>query len=201
MPFNIGDRVKYLNEEGGGKITRLLENSIAEIEDDNGFNFLVPYSDIVTENKSVINQDTIKDKLKGFNTGSRNLNSEKHSPRSDYQGLMKGYLLDSKKYWTSKKNNFVEVDLHIEELIKNPKSLSDRQKLNHQLEHARHCIDAAIDQRILHIVFIHGVGAGVLRHELRKWLETLSYISFENADHTRYGIGATQVRIHGMYAE
>ena len=200
MPFKIGDRVKYLNEEGGGKILRLLDNEMVVIEDDNGFEFTVPFSDIVAENKSSINQKSIKDKLKGFNTGSISAGTNKNDVKSDYNGVVREYLLESKKYWTSKKNNFIEVDLHIEAFTKNPRSLTDGQKLHHQLEHANKCLNAAMDQRILHIVFIHGVGAGVLRNELRKWLQTLSYISFENADYTRYGIGATQVRVHGAFS-
>jgi hypothetical protein len=116
----------------------------------------------------------------------------------DYHNLIRDSLLISKNYWTNKNRDFVEIDLHIDELLDKPGTLSDGEKLNFQLNHARECLDAAMDLKIAHIVFIHGVGAGVLRHELRSWLKVLAYVSFENADYKRYGIGATQVRIHGI---
>ena len=197
MAFQIGDVVKYLNEKGGGKVIRLLTDGRIEIEDDLGFNFIVSKGDIVAEHHSSIDSKQIAEKLDKFKTNLKP--DSRHESRSglDYHTLIRDYLQESRKYWTSKNRDFVEVDLHIEELAKKPGKLSDGEKLHFQLNHARECLDTAMDLKIPHMVFIHGVGAGILRHELRNWLKTLTYVSFENADYKRYGIGATQVRIHG----
>ena len=198
MAFQVGDVVKYLNEKGGGKVIRLLDNGKVEIEDDHGFNFVVSKGEIVTERHSGIDEKQISDRLKAFDSVQQN--HERHTSIGglDYHKLIRDRLQMSKQFWTNKNRDFVEIDLHIEELVEKSGVLSDGEKLNHQLNHARECLEASMELRIAHIVFIHGVGAGVLRHELRSWLKALTYVSFENADYKRYGIGATQVRIHGI---
>jgi dsDNA-specific endonuclease/ATPase MutS2 len=45
------------------------------------------------------------------------------------------------------------------------------------------------------MVFIHGVGEGVLRQELETLLGRYSNVQFYDADYKSYGIGATEVRI------
>ena len=197
MPFKVGDHVKYLNEEGGGVIVGLISNDIAKVEDEHGFIFELAFSDIVAENKSVLNTKAIHEKMSEFNLDGSNPGMDEGE--RDYKLLLREYLLVSRNNWTSKRKDFVEIDLHIEEFIKKPQALEHGQKLQLQLDHARNCLDAAHEMRIVHLVFIHGVGAGVLKNELRKWLETLDFISFENADYAEYGVGATQVRVHGSY--
>jgi dsDNA-specific endonuclease/ATPase MutS2 len=45
------------------------------------------------------------------------------------------------------------------------------------------------------IVFIHGVGEGVLREELYAVLRRYDNITFYDADYKLYGIGATEIKI------
>ena len=66
--------------------------------------------------------------------------------------------------------------------------------LNIQLDTARHKITFAISKKIQRIVFIHGVGEGVLRYELHRLLkEYEGQLKFYDADYQKYGIGATEV--------
>lgn len=198
MALQIGDVVKYLNEKGGGTVIQILDDGRVEIEDEHGFNFIVSGGELVTERHSGIDPKQISERLKSIKSNVKGEVRKRNDVGIDYHSLIRDRLMVSKNYWTNKNRDFVEIDLHIDELIERPGALSDGEKLNYQLNYARECMDAAVDLKIAHIVYIHGVGAGVLRHELRSWLKTLSFVSFENADYRRYGIGATQVRIHGI---
>ncbi|MEQ9064727.1 MAG: Smr/MutS family protein [Vicingaceae bacterium] len=199
MGFKKGDIIKYLNQKGGGIVIEVLEGDFYCIEDETGFIFQVSGNEIVAPANTAVNVDSVKAKLADIGSSFDDQHDRSHSTGHDYHALMRNYLQSSRAYWTNRKKDFVEVDLHIEELTERPKSLSDGEKLNHQLNHAKECLHSAVDMKISTIVFIHGVGAGVLRHELRAWLKSLGYVSFENADHRRYGIGATEVRVHGHF--
>ena len=193
MSFKAGDRIKFLNEIGQGVILKLEKNNMAVIMSDDGFEYVLNVSEIVGEGKSVTDQKLITSKLSEFNTNDPKKgivfkNSNDKPKISDFIAL-------SRKKWTSRNKDFVEIDLHIEELIEKPAFLSDGEKLNYQLNFARTCLNEAYEGRIKRIVFIHGVGSGILRHELRKWLSNIQDVEFFNADYKMYGIGATEVRI------
>src|SRR5690606_22521849 len=94
----------------------------------------------------------------------------------------------------SKKDEFVlEVDLHIEKLVKSFKHLSNFDILNIQMDTARGQLEFAIKNRIPKMVFIHGMGEGVLKSELEFLLGRYSEISFQDANYRKYGLGATEV--------
>jgi len=194
MPFKVGDKVKYLNEEGGGLVLRIIDEENLEIQDEHGFDYIVKKSEVVSEGKNTVNEKAIKDRLKSFNvSGSEGRKSEVPNPK--YSNLITDYLMSSKHYWTSKDKDFIEIDLHIEEIVEKPGNINDGQKLHFQLDHACYCLEEILNMNIRRVIFIHGVGSGILRDELRKWLNTLSYIEIINANYHRYGIGATEVRI------
>ena len=96
----------------------------------------------------------------------------------------------------SKKNEFVlEVDLHIEKLVKSKKGMSNYDILTIQTETAKRQLDFAIDKRFPKVVFIHGVGEGVLKAELDFLLSRYNNLVFGDADYQKYGLGATEVYI------
>ena len=83
----------------------------------------------------------------------------------------------------------MEVDLHIEQLV-------DSTRNTLQLETARRQLEFAIAQRIQRVVFIHGVGEGVLRTELEFLLGRYPNVAFYDAEYAKYGVGATEVYIY-----
>ena len=89
----------------------------------------------------------------------------------------------------------MEVDLHINQLVKSSKSMSNHEMLNLQLDTARHKLEFAIRKRIQKVVFIHGVGEGVLKMELEYLLGRYSNVKYYDADYQKYGLGATEVYI------
>ena len=96
----------------------------------------------------------------------------------------------------SRKDDFVlEVDLHIEKLVPNKRGMSNYDILTLQADTAKRQLEFAIKNRMPKIVFIHGVGEGVLKAELDFLLGRYDNVSFRDADYQKYGLGATEVYI------
>lgn len=93
-------------------------------------------------------------------------------------------------------NKEAEVDLHLEKIVDDVSKVENFRKLQVQLEYMKKCLDSAIESSYRKIVFIHGVGVGVLKIELHKILSTYENIEFRDAPIAQYGIGATEVLIH-----
>ena len=93
-------------------------------------------------------------------------------------------------------DEIIEVDLHIHELLDNPAGLSNKEILDIQLEKVKNEMQSAIQSRAKRIVFIHGVGQGVLKQEVAKLLKSKfpKYI-FQDASFKEYGYGATMVML------
>jgi len=90
--------------------------------------------------------------------------------------------------------DLVEIDLHIHELLEDTRGLSNHEMLEVQLGRFRNELDTAIVNGTRRIVFIHGVGNGTLKQELRKELSTTyKKYYFQDASFKEYGYGATMV--------
>lgn len=89
----------------------------------------------------------------------------------------------------------MEVDLHIHQLVPKSKGLSNHEILNIQMDTAKRQLDFAISKKIQRIVFIHGIGEGVLRSELEYLFRQHGNLQFNDADFQKYGRGATEVYI------
>ncbi len=91
-------------------------------------------------------------------------------------------------------SDLVEIDLHIHELLEDTRGLSKHEMLEVQLGRFRNELDAAIQNGSKRIVFIHGIGNGTLKQELRKELSTkYKKYDFQDASFKEYGFGATMV--------
>ena len=72
--------------------------------------------------------------------------------------------------------------------------LKDRTKLDIQLNHFERMMKIATEQRIRRVVFIHGVGQGVLRYQIRSRLDMYyPNCTVRDANPREYGYGATEV--------
>jgi hypothetical protein len=87
-----------------------------------------------------------------------------------------------------------EVDLHIEKLSDNWKSMSNFEILTLQLQFLEKYIDINTSHRLPSMVAIHGVGSGKLRDEIHEILRLRREVkSFVNQYDSRYGYGATEI--------
>jgi hypothetical protein len=93
-------------------------------------------------------------------------------------------------------NDLVEIDLHIHELLDNFSNLSNAEMLTVQMNKFHEEMAKAIKSDVKKIVFIHGVGNGTLKNELRRELQR-KYTKYgsQDASFREYGYGATMVII------
>ena len=100
-----------------------------------------------------------------------------------------------KKFREKKKPaDVVEVDLHIQELLDETGGLSNREMLEIQLGKVETEMNNAIRSHVKRIVFIHGLGQGVLKQEVTKLLKSkFPKYYFQDASFKEYGYGATMV--------
>lgn len=95
----------------------------------------------------------------------------------------------------------VEVDLHIDKLMDNVKGMTNHEMLTFQMNHFRKELESALQHkdRIARIVFIHGIGNGTLKLQLRKQLDELyPFLYYQDASFAEYGFGATMVMVDRM---
>ena len=176
MCLEIGDKVAVLDDVLKGKVIQIMEEEIS-IETTDGMIFKFNSAELVRIDKeqhemskfSDINNTLLKDKI------AENL-PKKSVFRKD------------------KKEVVLEVDLHINQLAKSSKNMDNYDMLNLQLDTAKNKIEFAISKRISKIVFIHGVGEGVLKSELQRLLRKYP-IKFYDASYKKYGLGATEVYV------
>lgn len=90
----------------------------------------------------------------------------------------------------------VEVDLHIHELLETTAGLTNAEILEVQMEKLESEMKAAIASGAKRIVFIHGVGQGVLKQEVARVLRLkFPKYDFQDASFREYGYGATMVML------
>ena len=90
------------------------------------------------------------------------------------------------------KNEIIEVDLHIGELLDDTHGMSNREMLNYQLDKFREVMEQYKNKREQRIVFIHGKGDGVLRKALLDEMKRkYSACKTQDASFQEYGFGAT----------
>ena len=89
-----------------------------------------------------------------------------------------------------------EIDLHIEKLTDQYLAMSNTAMLTMQLTTFQNNLDNAFATGMDEIVFIHGVGNGVLKKEIHKILSNTKTIKFfQDAQKEKFGYGATLVRL------
>ena len=177
--FEIGDKVAVLDDDISGVVIKVQNNEIS-VETTDNFVMTFFVNELVKTNNS--------NELSGF-FSSQSLGSvlkEKEEPK-------KRSFVKEKR---SRKDEFVlEVDLHIEKLVPSKRGMSNYDILTLQMETAKRQLDFAIKNRMPKVVFIHGVGEGVLKAELDFMLGRNDGISFQDANYQKYGLGATEVYI------
>lgn len=94
-----------------------------------------------------------------------------------------------------KKNQVIEIDLHINELVDNTTGLSNTDMLQLQIKKFNDVLQEH-SQKGQKIVFIHGKGEGVLRNAILEELKRkYKNYTYQDASFQEYGYGATLVTI------
>lgn len=178
MNFKIGDRVVVLDEDLSGIVNDILDDSIV-IETDDGFMLSFTPSELILQKPLTSNV---------FEGMSMTTVIQEKEPVKKHK---------STKIKPKERNlPAMEVDLHIQQITTRHKLLSNFDMLNLQVDTARYKLEFAIAKRIQKIVFIHGVGDGVLKAELAYLFGRYSNVKCYPADYQKYGQGATEVYIN-----
>lgn len=179
MKFNIGDKVSFLNEKGGGVIVKIFNKTTVLVQIEDGFEIPFNINDLLLITPG------------GIAAKPANIIKEVTKKRSEFTKKDVPVKKTSKKIELEK-----EIDLHLEELIDDTKGMRNGEKLEIQLDHFRKELEKAIlNKHTRKITFIHGVGVGRLKQEIYKILETYDGIRFYDAPYRKYGFGATEVII------
>ena len=177
MRLEIGNKVAVLDDVIKGKVVQILQDKVIVATAD-GMEFPFSPSELVRIDKD-------QRELSKFSDINNPLLQEKA-------------ILNSKKESAFKKTKnevILEVDLHINQLTNSTRGLDNYDMLNLQLDTAKRKIEFAIQKRISKIVFIHGVGEGVLKSELLRLLNKYP-VKYYDASYKKYGLGATEVYVY-----
>ncbi|MEC3965504.1 Smr/MutS family protein [Flagellimonas halotolerans] len=174
--FSIGDRAEVLDEAIAGIVQKVDGDRVTLITDD-GFPMQYAISDLVK----------IEGHISVTNYEVARIKKEKELPKRRKAPTIKPKERSAPK---------MEVDLHIHQLVKSSKGMSNYDMLNIQLDTAKRQLDFAIRKRIQRVVFIHGVGEGVLKEELHYLFKKYDNVEFYDAEYQKYGLGATEVYIY-----
>lgn len=174
--IKIGDKVSVISDTISGIVMKIGQNEVV-IQSEDGFTYNC-------EIKDIVKRGDLHDLI----------NNENHDEflRENFTDKKKTVL---KKF--SKKNKVppMEVDLHINQLVNNCVGMSNFDMLDLQMSTAKRKLEFAINNKIQKVVFIHGVGAGVLKNELHFLFKKYAVKSYE-ASPQNYGEGATEVYIY-----
>ncbi len=172
-----GDKVSVLDDAIDGVVLDVKNNQIS-IETTDGFVMTYNVNELIKTN----NTSDLNNGIRSFNSNQIKNDKEIPKPRS---------FVKEKK--SKHEIPVPEFDLHIEKLVKNFRGMSNFDILTLQSETAKRHIEFAIRNRIPKIVFIHGVGEGVLKAELDFLLGRYENIVFQDANYQKYGLGATEI--------
>lgn len=176
--FQIGDRVEVLDDTVTGVVIGITDSEIT-VESSEGFPLTFLANELVKIN--------INDELTPSNQDISRAKAEKDDQRKKKPQIPKKKERNAPK---------MEVDLHIGQLVKSSRGMSNHEILNVQLEAAKRQLEFAVRKRIQKVVFIHGLGEGVLKHELQTLFRRYGNIKYYDADYQKYGTGATEIYIY-----
>ena len=181
MNFKVGDEVTVLDEDLSGIIKVIKEDAVT-IETTDGFDLEFSESELI--------------KIKS----STNLRQEAFSKTS-----VKDIIYEKESYKKKRSVGLkpkertqpaMEVDLHIHQLTNSIRGMTNHDMKNLQLETAKRQLEFAIRKKIQRVVFIHGVGDGVLKLELEYLFGRYDNVKYYDANLKKYGLGATEVYIY-----
>ncbi len=173
-----GDRVSVLDEPISGVVIAVTSEEVI-IETEDGFDMTFLIREVV----KIKSEDMI---IPSYEEVNRNLQEKeifKKKPKRPIAKPKERHLPP------------MEVDLHIHKLVKSTRGMTNHEMVTLQIDTAKGQLDFAINKRIPRVVFIHGVGQGVLKEELKYLFGRYDNVKTSDADYKKYGLGAMEVYI------
>ena len=177
MHYKVGDKVYVTDEELEGEVISVSADRVTIVCDD-GFEY-----EYLTTQLFKLNHDN-----------SIAFSTKEYKVKEDQNLEQTEFVIPRKIEFVGDKPVF---DLHIEVLAPEEPFVGPHDKLLFQLNYVRDVLFEASRKRIKRMDFVHGVGKGKLREELRKMLkESYPRVEFFDGDYNSFGIGATEIIIH-----
>ena len=170
MALKPGDHVSFLDETGTATILKISGNTATVLTSD-GFEIEYPIDRLVLRPPTLAHE-VMKTPISPKDAVVRTTGSK-----------------------ANQKSDVVEVDLHLHEIAENYGGFTRHDMVTYQLNYAKNQFFKARKAGVKKIIFIHGVGEGVLRQELRKMLSSFEGVTIYDADYSKYGYGATALEI------
>lgn len=221
-----GDKVKFLNQVGGGIVTKVTDDFVF-VQDDTGFDIPMQPDELIRmadmQGAGKLFNSKMEEHLAGKGKSSSPLPTTAATiqvpltPEEEIKQLknqvanLKDQVARLKKQLSSVQqqnsrslsDNILlqhqtapgeaEVDLHIDMLSERPADLTPHEAFEIQMHYFRLCMNHAFANKMKKVIFIHGVGQGILKAEIEKELKQYDNIHFFNAPMAKYGVGATEV--------
>lgn len=172
--ISVGDTVRVLDEPGQGKVVSILDNNaLVEID-----GIEMPFE--LTELVKVEHDHLVKPSVSS--------NDERAKKRLE--------AIEAKKRLRKMqpiRQTTYELDLHMHELLDRFDHMSKGEMLQYQMRCCKQFLQEARDKQFKKVILIHGVGEGILKAEVRNWLDTLDKVTYHDAPYRTYGYGATEV--------
>ncbi len=175
MKIEVGDTVEVLDENLTAKVVK-VEGNLLTVMPEDGFMLTFDISEVVKIGAPLdVRSQNIVEIIREKETTKKKSVRIKPKERS----LPK-----------------MEVDLHIHQLTPSTKGMTKHEMLTLQLDTAKRQLEFAMRKKIQKVVFIHGVGEGVLKLELQYLFGRYDNVKHYDADYQKYGLGATEVYIY-----
>lgn len=177
--MKIGDKVLVLDDAIHGVVKNVLGSVITVLTEDD-FEIDFDKNELVIDSNVLSVNDLMPKDISSI-LSEKKSNKNKNLPRVQPKKRVLPPMI---------------VDLHIHQLVKNQKGMSNYDMLNIQTDTAKRQLEFAIQKRIQKVVFIHGIGEGVLKEELEYLFRRYENIKYYDADYQKYGRGATEIYIY-----
>lgn len=177
--MKVGDKVEVLDDAISGKVLSIKLDNVVILTAD-GFEMEFSKNELIVIDYSISKRNFIPENIAQVLS-----QKEERKNKNTQQNRLKDRYLPP-----------MEVDLHIHQLVPKSKGMSNYDMLTIQMDTAKRQLDFAIQKKIQRVVFIHGIGEGVLRTELEFLFKKYSNVQINDADLQKYGRGATEVYIY-----
>ena len=174
--LKVGDLVSFIGDNSKGKVVAILSDNNYEIEIEAGFT--IPVNRLEIE-KIFVQDIEIDDQ--------QLMRQKKIDKNNNFHRVSKSHQAPSKFFHDH------EIDLHIENLNHSSMDLTNFDIVSIQLSSFRKRFNQALMNNEPFLVVIHGVGKGVLRQEIYKYLRQFPDIKVGPADSKKYGMGASEI--------
>ena len=195
---------EFCDKLASNSITKIYTASLAEL--DLWPKFLInilPFTTAAIKPLKPINTE-FKFKAKDFADSKKTIPFIKHlgwmisldeqELKIDVEKLKESFFSQPKKESSQVEKPAREIDLHIEKLRDDHQFLGKSEILDIQLNEFQAKLAAAIVHKFVDIVFIHGVGNGILKDHIHRTLGKHPQVkTFKDAHKEKFGYGATEV--------